>query len=50
MKISKTIKIILAVLAALIIIGIAAVALVVHIGDPNGMLKNYATVVTEGEE
>ena len=50
MKINKTVKIILAVLAALIIIAIAAVAFLVHIGDPNRMLKNYATEVTEGEE
>lgn len=50
MKINKTVKIILAVLAALIIIAIAVVAFLVHIGDPNRMLKNYATEVTEGEE
>ena len=50
MKINKTVKIILAVLAALIIIAIVVVAFLVHIGDPNRMLKNYATEVTEGEE
>ena len=50
MKINKTVKIILAVLAALIIIAIAVVAFLVHIGDPNRMLKNYATEVTDGEE
>ena len=50
MRISKIIKIILAVLAVLIIIAIAVVAIMVHIGDPNRMLKNYATEVNAGEE
>ena len=50
MRINKTVRIILAVLAALIIIAIAAVVFLVHIGDPNRMLKNYATEITEGEE
>lgn len=50
MKIRKIIKIVLAVIAVLIIMAVALVACVVHIADPNKMLKNYATEVTAGEE
>ncbi len=50
MKPRKIIKIILVVIAVIIIIAVGAVAFLVHFADPNGMLKNYATELTEGEE